>query len=509
MSEFESKALLVILDGFGIASDPSVSAIDKANKPFYDSLLTNNPSTHLLASGEYAGLPDGQFGNSEVGHLNIGAGRIVWQALSRINKDIREGGFFENKQLLFAMNEARKKGKIHIMGLFSDGGVHSHNDHLFALLELCKNHRVNEVYVHAFTDGRDTAPESGKGYAQAFNKKTEEIGVGKLASIIGRYYAMDRDNRWERVQQAYDLLVNGVGEEFGSSDEAFDSSYANEVTDEFIKPIVLDTSSKARIGKDDTVIFYNIRGDRAREITRALKENGFNEFEVIPYLNLNYITFTSYDTTFEYARVAYPPQELKNTLGEWVSKKGLKQFRIAETEKYPHVTYFFNGGEEIPNKDEARLVIPSPKVATYDLKPEMSAPEVGDALVEKLASEEYQLVILNFANTDMVGHTGIMEATIAAVEAVDQQLKRVIETATKHGYRSLIISDHGNSDQMIKEDGSPHTAHTTATVPAILVNISNPIKLRPGILADVAPTLLKMMGIEQPEEMTGTPIFSV
>ncbi len=506
MSEPKSKALLVILDGFGIAVDPSVSAIDKAHNPFYNSLLEKYPNSHLSASGEDVGLPEGQFGNSEVGHLNIGAGRIVWQALSRINKDIREGGFFQNPELLFGIERAKKKDKIHIMGLFSDGGVHSHNDHLFALLKLCKQHGLDKVFVHAFTDGRDTAPDSGKRYAEEFNAQAEEIGVGELASIVGRYYAMDRDNRWERVQLAYDLLVNGTGTTFGSAAEAFDASYSNEVTDEFINPVLLNNSQKSRIEPDDTVIFYNIRGDRAREISRALNEDGFNEFEV-QKLDLTYINFTSYDATFDFARVAYPPQELRNTLGEWVSKHNLNQFRIAETEKYPHVTYFFNGGEETPNNGEDRLVIPSPKVATYDLQPEMSAPEVGDALVERLASEKYDLVILNFANPDMVGHTGDMEAAVKAVEAVDIQLKRVIETASSHGYQSLIIADHGNSDQMIKADGSPHTAHTTALVPAILVNHDGPSQMHPGILADVAPTLLKLMGLSQPEEMTGAPLF--
>ena len=503
----QSKALLVILDGFGIAVDPSVSAIDKAQKPFYDHLIATCPHSQLIASGESVGLPDGQFGNSEVGHMNIGAGRIVWQALSRVNKDIREGGFFKNEVILEAVEKAKEKNKIHLMGLFSDGGVHSHNDHLFALLQLCKDHGIENVYVHAFTDGRDTAPESGKGYARAFNKKAKETGTGTLVSVIGRYYAMDRDNRWERVKLAYDLLVNGQGEKFEDSDSAFDSSYGNDVTDEFIKPIILEDSLESRIGEGDTVLFYNIRGDRAREITRSLSQEGFSEFETKGDLNLNYFSFTQYDETFEWVKVAYPPQILKNTIGEWVSKQGLKQFRIAETEKYPHVTYFFNGGEEAPNEGEDRLVIPSPKVATYDLQPEMSAPEVGDALVEKLKSEQYDLVILNFANTDMVGHTGIMQAAIDAVEAVDIQLKRVVETATEHGYRTLIIADHGNSDCMIKPDGSPHTAHTTAPVPSIIVNYPEEINLQPGILADVSPTLLKLMGVEQPEEMTGTPLF--
>ena len=502
-----SKAMLVILDGFGIAENPEVSAIDNAHKPFYDSLVESCPRTQLLASGEQVGLPDGQFGNSEVGHLNIGAGRIVWQALSRINKDIRDGDFFNNEELMRAIQSAKKKNKIHLMGLFSDGGVHSHNEHLFALLQLCKNHGIEHVFVHAFTDGRDTAPHSGINYAKEFQAKADEIGVGELASIVGRYYIMDRDNRWERVQKGYDLLVHGKGETFASADEAFEASYANKVTDEFINPVLLNTDPQSRIAENDTVIFYNIRGDRAREITRAFTEDGFSEFDVKADLNLHYTSFTQYDATFENVHVSYPPQILTNTLGEWVSKKGLKQFRIAETEKYPHVTYFFNGGEEIPNEGEDRLVIPSPKVATYDLQPEMSAPEVGDALVEQLQRDFYDLVILNFANPDMVGHTGDMAAAVAAVEAVDLQLKRVVETANQHGYRTLIIADHGNSDQMVKPDGSAHTAHTTAPVPAIIVNHPEEITLTEGILADVAPTLLKLMEIDQPEEMTGSALF--
>lgn len=506
MANPESKALLVILDGFGLAEDPAVSAIDKADKPFIDSLFESCPHSRLSASGENVGLPDGQFGNSEVGHLNLGAGRIVWQELSRINKAIRDGSFFENEALLTAIEKAKQKNKIHLMGLFSDGGVHSHNEHLFALLRLCKKHGIDNVYVHAFTDGRDTSPNGGIEYAKEFQKQASEIGVGEIVSIVGRYYAMDRDNRWERIKLAYDLLVNGKGEKFDTPGEAFESSYANDVTDEFIKPILINDNESSRINKDDAVIFYNIRGDRAREISRALNEKEFAEFDV-EELNLHYTTFTSYDQTFEFARVAFPPQVLNNTMGEWISKKGLKQFRIAETEKYPHVTYFFNGGVETPNEGEDRTVIPSPKVATYDLQPEMSAEEVADTLCEKLTSEEYQFVVLNFANPDMVGHTGDMDAAIKAVEAVDAQLKKVIETANEHGYRSLIIADHGNADQMIKEDGSPHTAHTTALVPAIIVNYPEQIQMHDGILADVSPTILKLMGLEQPEEMTGTPLF--
>lgn len=506
MANPESKALLVILDGFGLAEDPAVSAIDKADKPFIDSLFESCPHSRLSASGENVGLPDGQFGNSEVGHLNLGAGRIVWQELSRINKAIRDGSFFENETLLAAIEKAKQKNKIHLMGLFSDGGVHSHNEHLFALLRLCKKHGIDNVYVHAFTDGRDTSPNGGIEYAKEFQKQAAEIGVGEIASIVGRYYAMDRDNRWERIKLAYDLLVKGKGEKFDTPGEAFESSYANDVTDEFIKPILINDDASSRINKDDAVIFYNIRGDRAREISRALNEKEFAEFDV-EELNLHYTTFTSYDQTFEFARVAFPPQVLNNTMGEWISKKGLKQFRIAETEKYPHVTYFFNGGVETPNDGEDRTVIPSPKVATYDLQPEMSAEEVADTLCEKLSSEEYQFVVLNFANPDMVGHTGDMDAAIKAVEAVDAQLKKVIDTASEHGYRSLIIADHGNADQMIKADGSPHTAHTTALVPAVIVNYPEQIQMHDGILADVSPTILKLMGMEQPEEMTGTPLF--
>ncbi|MEX0609381.1 MAG: 2,3-bisphosphoglycerate-independent phosphoglycerate mutase [Balneolaceae bacterium] len=502
----ESKALLVILDGFGLAVDPSVSAVDKADKPFIDSLFRNNPHSKLSASEESVGLPEGQFGNSEVGHLNIGAGRIVWQELSRINKAIKDDSFFENKVLLEAIQKAKLKNKIHMMGLFSDGGVHSHNQHLFGLLELCKQEGLDDVFVHAFTDGRDTSPNGGLEYAREFEKKASEIGVGKLASIIGRYYAMDRDNRWERVKLAYDLLVNGKGENYDSAEKAFENSYSNKVTDEFVEPVALDSSKRSRIEKGDAVIFYNIRGDRAREISRALNQPGFDHFET-ENLQLHYATFTSYDETFDFAHVAYPPQSLNNTIGEWISKKGFKQLRIAETEKYPHVTYFFNGGVEIPNKGEHRIVIPSPKVATYDLQPQMNAEEVASTLCEKLATEEYQFVVLNFANPDMVGHTGIMEAAIKAVEAVDAQLKRVIETANSHGYQSLVIADHGNADCMIKEDGSPHTAHTTALVPAIIVNHPCEIEMHDGNLADVAPTILKLIGIDQPEEMTGNPLF--
>ncbi len=502
------RALLVILDGYGIAEDKNVSAVDKAATPFYDSIHQSYPHSSLDASGEAVGLPDGQFGNSEVGHLNIGAGRVVWQELSRINKSIKSGDFFENPALLKAVEDGKQKGYIHIMGLFSDGGVHSHNEHLFALLRLCKHHGIEKVFVHAFTDGRDTPPQAGIRYAEEFEKQAERIGTGKLASIVGRYYAMDRDNRWERVQQCYDLLVHGKGQKFGSAKEAFTQSYRDKVTDEFIKPLILDATPESRIKKGDPVIFYNLRGDRAREVTRALTEPGFSEFEGAGDLNLNYVTFTQYDITFTQVSVAFPPQELNNTLGAYAASKGLKQLRIAETEKYPHVTYFFNGGVEEPNEGEDRIMVPSPKVATYDLQPEMSAPEVGDKLTEALKSEKYDLVVLNFANPDMVGHTGVFEAAVAAVEAVDAQLKRVITTAREHGYSALVIADHGNADRMYEKDGSPHTAHTTVPVPCILVDDTHKnVKLSNGKLADVAPTLLKLLDLPKPPEMTGSALF--
>lgn len=502
-----SKALLIILDGYGLARNPDVSAIERAHKPFLDHLFKTYPHAQLSASGEDVGLPDGQFGNSEVGHLNIGAGRIVWQELSRINKAIRDGSFLENEVLLQAMEKAKQKGKVHVMGLFSDGGVHSHNDHLFALLKMAKRQGVPEAYVHAFTDGRDTAPTGGINYAREFLQQAEKIGVGKLASVIGRYYAMDRDNRWERTKKAYDLLVNGKGAKFDDIEQAFRSSYGEGVTDEFIKARLLDTSPESRIQKGDVVIFYNIRGDRARQITRALTEEGFDKFERGQDLDLYYSSFTSYDETFAQVHVAFPPAEITNTLGGVASSHQLKQLRIAETEKYPHVTYFFNGGEETPFEGEDRILIPSPKVATYDLQPEMSAPEVADALCAQLITEKYQLAILNFANPDMVGHTGVMEAAVKAIEVIDTQLRKVVETAAEHGYKILIIADHGNADCMINEDGSPHTSHTTAPVPVLIINEPEAGGLHNGILADVAPTLLKMMGIDQPEEMTGSPLY--
>lgn len=507
MSDTVSKTLLVIIDGFGLAENPSVSAIDKAQKPYIDSLFKQYPHSKLSASGEDVGLPDGQFGNSEVGHLNIGAGRIVWQELSRINKSIREGDFFSNPVLKTAFEKAKNNNRIHIFGLFSDGGVHSHNNHLFALLQMAKQHGIQNSFVHAFTDGRDTSPNGGAKYLKVFEQKAAEMGTGQIASVIGRYYAMDRDSRWERTQLAYDMLVHGKGIVVPFASDAFRSSYSNGITDEFIKPHIVEVAANSRIKKDDVVIFYNIRGDRARQITKALLQ-----FDEVPFpteeLNLHYASLTSYDDTFSrHVHVAYPPVSLKNTLGEWVSSKNLNQLRLAETEKYPHVTYFFNGGNETPNTGEQRIMIPSPKVATYDLQPEMSAEEVADTLIAELKSEKHHLAILNFANPDMVGHTGVMEAAIKAVETIDHQLQRIVNVARDQNYKVLIIADHGNADCMIQPDGSAHTAHTTAKVPALLIGENENTVLKDGILADVAPTLLKMMGVEQPEEMTGNPLF--
>jgi 2,3-bisphosphoglycerate-independent phosphoglycerate mutase len=494
-----ARAFLIILDGYGIARDPSLSAIDKARKPFYDSLVERWPHSRLVASGEAVGLPDGQFGNSEVGHLNIGAGRIVWQDISRIDVAIRDRSFFENEELNHAVSNTT--GQLHIMGLFSDGGVHSHIRHLDAIIDLCKINGRN-ANLHLFGDGRDTDMQAGISYARDLERKLEGQNRIRVASVVGRYFAMDRDNRWERVQKAYDLLVYGKGTAHSSLTEAFSYAYANGQSDEFLEPMVIGSPEQNRIRPGDTVIFINFRSDRAREITRALTQSGFDAFPTED-LNLHFVCMTRYDESFTGVKIAFAPQSLANTLGEVVSKAGKTQLRIAETEKYPHVTFFFNGGEETPNLGETRIMIPSPKVATYDMKPEMSAPEVGDALMGVLSTAPPDLIILNFANPDMVGHTGSLEATAKAVEAVDLQLSRIVPLAIEQGYRIVIIADHGNADCMFQEDGSPHTFHTTAPVPCILVNAPEYGQPHNGKLADIAPTLLKLMGIAQPSEMTG------
>ncbi|REL33218.1 2,3-bisphosphoglycerate-independent phosphoglycerate mutase [Rhodohalobacter sp. SW132] len=507
MTNPDKKALLIILDGFGISDDPAVSAVDKANKPFYDSLLQQYPNARLSASGEDVGLPEGQFGNSEVGHLNIGAGRIVWQELTRVNKSIRERDFFSNPVLTDAFEKAKKRGRIHFLGLLSDGGVHSHNQHLYALLEMAAQTGVENAFVHAFTDGRDTSPHGGKEYCRELQDKMNEIGKGQIASVIGRYFAMDRDNRWERTNKAVSLLTKNEGVNTPSYKEVFESSYAGGTTDEFIEPCTIASAPNSRIQDDDVVVFFNIRGDRARQITKALL-NLDNVPVQSGLKNLHYVTFTAYDETFnDHVHVAFPPTRLPNTIGEYIGSTGAAQLRIAETEKYPHVTYFFNGGEETPNKNEERILVPSPKVATYDLKPEMSAEEVADKLSVALEKSIYQLAVVNFANPDMVGHTGDMDATIQAIEFVDRQLKKVVETAQKNNYNIVIIADHGNADRMKQPDGSAHTAHTTAEVPVILISDLAIKKLNNGILADVAPTLLKLMDLNAPEEMTGSPLF--
>lgn len=504
----KKPVMLMILDGFGVTDRIEGNAVIAAKKPNYDMLLNNFPNTKLKASGLSVGLPEGQMGNSEVGHLNIGAGRIVYQELTRISKDIKEGKFFENEVINKAMNEALKNdSSLHLLGLLSDGGVHSHILHLKALLKLAKQKGLKKVYVHAFLDGRDVPPSSAKTYIEDIESYMNEIGVGKIATISGRYYAMDRDKRWERVKLAYDALALGKGEKANSAMEAVEKSYKDNKTDEFVLPtVILEGENPIGIIKNnDSVIFYNFRPDRARELTRALNDKVFDGFERST-LNLNFVTMTQYDKTIEGVEVAYKPQSYKNTLGEYVSSLGLKQLRIAETEKYAHVTFFFNGGIEKPNEGEDRILVPSPKVATYDLQPEMSAYEVTDKLIEKLDSDVYDLIILNYANPDMVGHTGIFEAAKKAIEDVDLCIGRVYKKIMEKGGSLFVTADHGNSEDMIDySTGNAMTAHTTNEVPFIYVsNDAKGKKLKDGgILADIAPTILDEMGVPIPEEMTG------
>ncbi|MEA4815989.1 MAG: 2,3-bisphosphoglycerate-independent phosphoglycerate mutase [Lachnospiraceae bacterium] len=506
----KKPTILMILDGFGINEKEEGNAIKAAKTPNIDMLMKKYPCVKGYASGLDVGLPEGQMGNSEVGHLNIGAGRIVYQELTRITKSINDGDFFENPQFLDAINNCEAKDSaLHIMGLLSDGGVHSHNMHLYALLKFAKIHNLKKVYIHAFLDGRDTPPKSGKEYVKKLLEKMREIGVGEIASVSGRYYAMDRDKRYDRVSLAYSALVYGKGEYATDAVSAVEASYEKNVTDEFVAPVVItnpEGKPVSKISNNDSVIFFNFRPDRAREITRALCDPDFNGFkrDFIPQ-GLKYICFTQYDVTMPNVEVAYMPETLKNTLGEYIASRGLKQLRLAETEKYAHVTFFFNGGIEKPNKNEDRVLIPSPKVATYDLKPEMSAYEVTDVLVEKILSKEYDLIVINYANSDMVGHTGIFEAAVKAVEAVDECVGRAYDALLKVNGQMFICADHGNSDQMIDyKTKTPFTAHTTNPVPFILVNYAEGIGFREnGKLADIAPTLLKMMDIPKPLEMTG------
>lgn len=510
----DKTTILMILDGFGLNDRTEGNAIKQASTPNIDKIEAKYPCVKGYASGLDVGLPDGQMGNSEVGHLNMGAGRIVYQELTRISKSIKDGDFFENPELMGAVENCKKNNSaLHIMGLLSDGGVHSHNEHIYAVLELAKRNALEKVYFHAFMDGRDTPPSSGKSYVMALEEKMRSIGVGKIASIEGRYYAMDRDKRWDRVQEAYNAIVLGRGTTAVSAEQCMDKSYEDGKTDEFVLPTVIikeDGSPVAVVNDGDSVIFANFRPDRAREITRCFCDTDFDGFKREKHPDIKFVCFTEYDITIENKEVAFKPQKLTNTLGEYISSLGLKQLRTAETEKYAHVTFFFNGGVEEPNAGEDRLLVPSPKVTTYDLKPEMSAIEVTDGLVEKIKAKEYDLIIVNYANPDMVGHTGIMEAAKKAIETVDTCIGRVLEAVLETGAQMFICADHGNSDQLVDyTTGEPFTAHTTNPVPFILVNYTDGIGLKEGgRLADIAPTLLDMMGLEKPEEMTGESLLT-
>lgn len=504
--------LLCIMDGFGNNPSDVGNAVKAADTPNLDKIMSENPYTFIGASGMDVGLPDGQMGNSEVGHTNIGAGRIVYQELTRITKSISDGDFFNNEALVGAMENCLKNGSaLHLMGLLSDGGVHSHNTHMYAIVELAKKMGVKEVWLHCFLDGRDVPPASGADYVAEAQQKLDEIGLGKIATVMGRYYAMDRDNRWERVSKAYAAMVYGEGNKCSDPVAAVKASYetideeGKHVTDEFVIPTVC--AEGATIKANDSVVFYNFRPDRAREITRSFVDGDFNGFErKNGFFPLYYVCMTQYDATMPNVHIAFKPQTLENTLGEYLSKLGKTQLRIAETEKYAHVTFFFNGGVEKQYDGEDRILVASPKVATYDLQPEMSAYEVTDKVVEAIESDKYDVVILNFANCDMVGHTGIFDAAKAAVEAVDTCVGRVKDAVMKMGGAMLITADHGNADKMIDTDGTPFTAHTTFPVPFVVVGYN--CELRDGgKLCDIAPTMLKIMGLKQPEEMTGTSII--
>ena len=502
----ENKVGLIILDGWGIGNQDHTDAIHNANTPFFDSLLKKYPHSTLKTYGNHVGLPDGQMGNSEVGHLNIGAGRIVYQELSRINNSIKQKEFDKIPMLIKAFEQAKKNGKkTHFIGLVSDGGVHSSQEHLYALCELSSKLKMKDVYIHAFTDGRDCDPKSGLGYLQALEGVARENQV-KISSVIGRYYAMDRDQRWERIKKAYDLLVHGFGKVFDSASEALATSYQNEITDEFIEACLIDANGIIEEG--DTVICFNFRSDRPREITSALTQKDYPEY-AMKKLKLNFYCMTRYDESFKNLNVLFDKENISNTLGEVLSNSGKSQLRIAETEKYPHVTFFFNGGREKPFSNEKRILVNSPKVATYDLQPEMSAPKVTEHVVDELTSNPPDFLCLNFANPDMVGHTGVYKAIVHAVETVDSCLEKIVNSGLQNGYTFMVIADHGNADLAINNDGTPHTAHSLNPVPCIVVS-STPIKaLNNGILGDIAPTILKLFEIEAPKEMTGKSLLII
>ncbi|HTH56239.1 MAG TPA: 2,3-bisphosphoglycerate-independent phosphoglycerate mutase [Cyclobacteriaceae bacterium] len=499
------KVLLMILDGWGIAKNKKVSAIDAAKTPYIDSLYKKYSHSKLQASGLAVGLPDGQMGNSEVGHMNIGAGRVVYQDLVRVNKAVEEKELDKNEVLLAAFNYAKQNKKaVHLIGLVSDGGVHSHINHLKGICTIAHNEKVKDLFIHAFTDGRDTDPKGGLAYISDLQSHMSKTS-GKLASIIGRYYAMDRDKRWERVKLAYDLLVHGTGEKSTDAKKSIQKSYDADVTDEFIKPVVMVDEKQnpvATIKEGDVVICFNFRTDRGREITMVLTQQDYHEQNMYK-MPLYYVTLTNYDDSFKDVKVIFDKDNLNNTLGEIVSKAGKKQIRIAETEKYPHVTFFFSGGRETAFAGESRILCPSPKVATYDLKPEMSAFDIRDKIIPELNKKEADFICLNFANPDMVGHTGVFSAAVKACETVDQCNEAVTEAARKNGYTTIIIADHGNADMMINDDGTPNTAHTTNLVPCILVDDNFHGKISDGRLGDLAPTILKLIGLEIPTEMTG------
>ena len=495
----KTPTTLIIMDGFGIAPPADDNAVTLANTPVLDGLLRDYAHTTLSASGLDVGLPAGQMGNSEVGHTNIGGGRVVFQDLPRISRAIEDGSFFKNEAYNKAMDNCLQNGSsLHLYGLLSDGGVHSHIDHLYALLQMARDKGLHRVYIHCFLDGRDVSPTSGKGFVQALADKCAALGVGKIATVMGRYYAMDRDKRWERVQMAYDAMVYGEGNHNADPVDAVARSYANNVTDEFVEPVVCD--SEGTISDNDSVIFFNYRPDRAREITRAIVDPDFDGFQR-EYFPTTYVCNTEYDASMPNVLVAWPRIAVKNGLGEYLSSMGMTQLRIAETEKYAHVTFFFNGGVEKQYPGEDRVLVPSPKVATYDLQPEMSAVEVCDKCVERIESGAYDVIILNFANCDMVGHTGVLEAAIKAVETVDTCVGRVVEATLKMGGIAMVTADHGNAEDMKQPDGSPMTAHTTNLVPFILCGAGT--ELRPGRLADIAPTILDVMGLACPPEMDG------